>query len=159
MTVERILLSQNPALLPTVAAWYFHQWGTHVPGRSEEDERQRLEVFLHDGALPLLLIAVEYGEPVAAAQLKFHERTERPEREHWLGGVYVRPSHRGLGVAVPLIDDLLARAAEMGARDVYLQTEVDDGGLYRRLGWTALESVEHAGGFPVRIMRRRLAPR
>lgn len=159
MTIEHILLSQNPALLPTVAAWYFHEWGAHVPGRSAADDCQRLEVFLHDAALPLLLIAVEAGEPVAAAQLKFHERTERPEREHWLGGVYVQASHRGRGLAVPLIEDLMARAAGMGVVDVYLQTEVDDGGLYRRLGWTALESVEHAGGFPVRIMRRRLAPR
>ena len=158
MTIEHLLLSQHPALLPTIAAWYFQQWGMQVPGRSVADECQRLEVFLHEGALPLLLIAMDDGEPVAAAQLKFHERTERPEREHWLGGVYVRASHRGHGVAATLIQDLLARAAAMGVGDVYLQTEADDGGLYRRLGWTALESVEHAGGFPVRIMRRRLAP-
>lgn len=58
-----------------------------------------------------------------------------------------------------LIEDLMTRAAALGVRDVYLQTEADDGGLYRRLGWMPLESVEHAGGFPVRIMLRRLAPR
>jgi GNAT superfamily N-acetyltransferase len=158
MTIERILLSQNPALLPTVAGWYFTEWGGHVPGRTEADECQRLEVFLHDAALPLLLIALEDGQPVAAAQLKFHERTERPERQHWLGGVYVRDSHRGRGIAAVLIEDLMTRAAALGVRDVYLQTETDDGGLYRRLGWVPLESVEHAGGFPVRIMLRRLAP-
>lgn len=69
MTLERIPLSQNPALLPTVAAWYFTEWGSHMPGRTEADECQRLEVFLHDAALPLLLIALDDGEPVAAAQL------------------------------------------------------------------------------------------
>lgn len=159
MSIEPILLSQNPALLPVVAMWYFTQWGRHVPGRSHDDECQRLEVFLHDGALPLLLIALDNGEPVAAAQLKFHERTEHPEREHWLGGVYVCPSHRGRGLAARLIEELMARAAALGVRDVYLQTEADDGGLYRRLGWTPLESVTHAGGSPVRILWRRLAPR
>lgn len=159
MTVERILLSQNPALLPVVAAWYFTEWGRHMPGRTEADECQRLEVFLHDAALPLLLIALDDGEPVGAVQLKFHERTERPERQHWLGGVYVRESHRGQGLAAVLVEDLMLRAAALGVRDVYLQTESDDGGLYRRLGWAPLESVEHAGGFPVRIMLRRLAPR
>lgn len=159
MTCEHVLLSQYPALLPTVAAWYFTQWGSHVPGRSAADECQRLEVFLHEGALPLLLIALEGNEPVAAAQLKFHERTERPERQHWLGGVYVCSPHRGRGLAATLVEDLMNRAAALGVRDVYLQTEADDGGLYRRLGWLPLESVGHDGGFPVQIMLRRLAPR
>lgn len=159
MTLEHILLSQTPALLPVVAQWYFSEWGAHVPTRTAADEHQRLEVFLHDAALPLLLIAVDNGEPVAAAQLKFHERTERPEREHWLGGVYVCASHRGRGLAARLIEDLMARAAALGVRDVYLQTQADDGGLYRRLGWEPLESVQHDGGFPVRIMLRRLSPR
>lgn len=159
MTIEHTLLSHAPALLPVVAQWYFSEWGMHVPGLGLADECQRLEVFLHDAELPLLLIAMDQGEPVAAAQLKFHERTERPEREHWLGGVYVQASHRGQGLAALLIDDLMARAAALGVREVYLQTQADDGGLYRRLGWEPLESVQHAGGFPVRIMRRTLAPR
>ncbi|MCC7633474.1 GNAT family N-acetyltransferase [Stenotrophomonas rhizophila] len=159
MTIEHTLLSHTPALLPVVAQWYFSEWGRHVPGLGLADECQRLEVFLHDAELPLLLIAMDQGEPVAAAQLKFHERTERPEREHWLGGVYVQASHRGQGLAALLIDDLMARAAALGVREVYLQTQADDGGLYRRLGWEPLESVQHAGGFPVRIMRRTLAPR
>ncbi len=159
MTIEHTLLSHTPALLPVVAQWYFSEWGMHVPGLGLADECQRLEVFLHDAELPLLLIAMDQGEPVAAAQLKFHERAERPEREHWLGGVYVQASHRGQGLAALLIDDLMARAAALGVREVYLQTQADDGGLYRRLGWEPLESVQHAGGFPVRIMRRTLAPR
>ena len=159
MTIEHTLLSQTPALLPVVAQWYFSEWGMHVPGLVLADECQRLEVFLHDAELPLLLIAMDQGEPVAAAQLKFHERTERPEREHWLGGVYVQASHRGQGLAAILIDDLMARALVLGVREVYLQTQADDGGLYRRLGWAPLESVQHAGGFPVRIMQRTLAPR
>ncbi|MCF7749822.1 GNAT family N-acetyltransferase [Bacillus subtilis subsp. subtilis] len=159
MPLEHRLLSQDPSLLPIIADWYFQQWGSHAPGRSVFDERQRLEVFLHEAALPLLLIALDGDQPVAAAQLKFHERTERPERQHWLGGVYVHQAHRGAGLAARLIEDLMVRAADLGVRDVYLQTEADDGGLYRRLGWTPLESVRHATGIPVRIMLRRLSPR
>lgn len=74
------------------------------------------------------------------------------------GGVYVDAAQRGKGIAEALITDLMARAASEGVREVYLQTEADDGGLYRRLGWMPLESIVHAGGFPVRIMVRRLAP-
>jgi GNAT superfamily N-acetyltransferase len=154
----RVTLSDRPQLLPEVAAWYFAQWGHHVPGRTLADECERLEVFLQPDALPMLLIAMQGDRPVAAAQLKFHEREERPERLHWLGGVYVDATQRGKGIAEALIADLMARAASEGVREVYLQTEADDGGLYRRLGWEPLESIQHAGGFPVRIMVRRLSP-
>ncbi len=154
----RVTLSDRPQLLPEVAAWYFAQWGHHVPGRTLADECERLEVFLQPDALPMLLIAMQGDRPVAAAQLKFHEREERPERLHWLGGVYVDATQRGKGIAEVLIADLMARAASEGVREVYLQTEADDGGLYRRLGWEPLESIQHTGGFPVRIMVRRLSP-
>lgn len=157
-TPQRITLAERPALLPVVAQWYYDQWGCHTPGRTLTDECERLEVFLQPDALPMLLIALDGDRAVAAAQLKFHERVEHPERLHWLGGVYVASTQRGQGLAERLINDLMVRAAAEGVHEVYLQTEADDGGLYRRLGWELLESVPHAGGFPVRIMVRRLAP-
>lgn len=157
MACSIVPLSDRPDLLPVVAGWYFQEWGGHVPGLRLLDEQQRLEVFLHGDELPLLLIALDGDVPVAAAQLKFHERTERPERLHWLGGVYVDPAHRGRGLAEKVIAELLARGRALGVRDIYLQTEADDGGLYRRLGWGPLESVQHAAGMPVRIMVRSVA--
>lgn len=149
-------LSEHPEWMPLLARWYFDTWGRHVPGHTLADEQQRLEVFLQADELPLLLVAVDNDVPVGAAQLKFHERTERPERLHWLGGVYVAPSHRGTGLAATLIDALVVRGTPLGVRDLYLQTEVDDGGLYARLGWQPLESTRHASGVPVRIMWRPL---
>lgn len=114
----RVTLSDRPQLLPEVAAWYFAQWGHHVPGRTLADECERLEVFLQPDSLPMLLIAMQGDRPVAAAQLKFHERKERPERLHWLGGVYVDATQRGKGIAEVLIADLMARAASERARGV-----------------------------------------
>jgi len=122
-----ITLSQAPHLLPDVARWYFDTWGHRTPGATLEDEQQRLEVFLHDNELPMLLIAMQDDVPVAAAQLKFHERTERPQRLHWLGGVFVHEAHRGQDLA---------------------------GGLYARLGWEPRERQTHRTGVPVRVMRR-----
>lgn len=157
MACSIVPLSDRPELLPIIAAWYFQEWGSHVAGVTVLDEQQRLEVFLQDDELPLLLVVLEGEVPVAAAQLKFHERTERPERLHWLGGVYVHPDHRGRGLAEAVIAELLARGRTLGVRDIYLQTEADDGGLYRRLGWAPLESLRHAAGMPVRIMVRSVA--
>jgi GNAT superfamily N-acetyltransferase len=155
--MQFIALSEAPHLLPQVARWYFDTWGRHVPGMTLDDEQVRLEVFLQQDELPLLLLAVQDQKPVAAAQLKFHERTERPERLHWLGGVYVDESQRGHGLAARLIEDLMARGRALGVRDVYLQTERNDGGLYRRLAWKPLEMQVHASGVPVRIMQRTLS--
>jgi GNAT superfamily N-acetyltransferase len=152
-----IALSEAPHLLPQVARWYFDTWGRHVPGMTLDDEQVRLEVFLQDGELPLLLLAMQDHQPVAAAQLKFHERTERPERLHWLGGVYVSQSQRGHGLAARLIEALMTRGRAFGVRDIYLQTERNEGGLYRRLGWKPLEMQVHASGVPVRIMQRTLS--
>ena len=160
MACTIVPLSDRPDLLPLVAGWYFQEWGHHVPGMALLDEQQRLEVFLQDDELPLLLIALDGEVPVAAAQLKFHERTERPERLHWLGGVYVDPAHRGRGLAEKVIEELLVRGRALGVRDLYLQTEADDGGLSRRLGWAPLASLQPAPGLTVRAtVRRRAADR
>jgi GNAT superfamily N-acetyltransferase len=152
--MQFISLSEAPHLLPQVARWYFDTWGRHVPGMSLDDEQVRLEVFLQQDELPLLLLAMQDQQLVAAAQLKFHERTERPERLHWLGGVYVCELQRGHGLAARLIEEVMTRGRGFGVRDVYLQTERNDGGLYRRLGWKPLEMQVHVSGVPVRIMQR-----
>ncbi|WP_312328458.1 GNAT family N-acetyltransferase [Stenotrophomonas sp.] len=149
-----LTLSQAPQLMPTVARWYFDTWGGRVPGHTFEDEQQRLEVFLHDNALPMLLIAMHDDAPIAAAQLKFHERNENLNRQHWLGGVFVCPQYRGHQLASEMIENLMQRASTHGVREVFLQTEHDDGGLYGRLGWEPLERQTHRTGVPVRIMRR-----
>lgn len=156
--MQLLELNQRPDLLPIIAGWYFAEWGHHLPGLRLADEQQRLEIFLQHDELPLLLMAVDDGVPVAAAQLKFHERRERPERLHWLGGVYVSASHRGQGIAAVLITELMRRGAALGVREVYLQTEADDGGLYRRMGWQPLEVVQHDAGVQVRVMLRTLSP-
>jgi GNAT superfamily N-acetyltransferase len=152
--MQFISLSEAPHLLPQVARWYFDTWGRHLPGMSLDDEQVRLEVYLQQDELPLLLLAIQDQQLVGAAQLKFHERTERPERLHWLGGVYVCQAQRGHGLAARLIEEVMSRGRGFGVRDVYLQTERDDGGLYRRLGWKPLEMQVHASGVPVRIMQR-----
>ncbi|WP_347232124.1 hypothetical protein [Pseudoalteromonas sp. R3] len=47
-------------------------------------------------------------------------------------------------------------AASFGVRELHLQTEQQDGGLYTRLGWQALERVNYRG-VDVVVMYKRLA--
>jgi GNAT superfamily N-acetyltransferase len=156
MTIEFALLQDRPELLNVVAEWYYGEWGASIPGHSLAAERQRLQPADQRGDLPMVLVAQDAGVLVAAARVRRYERHERPEREFWLGGVYVDASHRGQGIAALLIEELMSRAGERGIENVYLQTKVDDGGLYRRLGWLPLESIMHERGFQVRVMHRRI---
>ncbi len=78
-----------------------------------------------------------------------------PQYEHWLGSVFVADSHRGRGLASNLVDAAVALARQKGVRDLYLQTEALDGGLYARLGWQPIcEADSH--GYHVLVMVRRL---
>lgn len=148
-------LADYPAAIPLLANWYYQEWGHEVPGNTPEKEAEKLKAYLHTDPLPLLLLAMEEQTVLGAAQLKYREMERYPEKEHWLGGVYVAPAHRGQGIAATLIQRLVSFAKEQNVRTLYLQTEHLDGGLYLRLGWTPIETVNNHG-VEVLVMEREL---
>ena len=79
-----------------------------------------------------------------------------PDREHWLGGVYVSADFRGHAIGGQLADRIAAKATEFGVTDLYLQTERLDGGLYAGRGWVPLERVRNKN-IDVQVMVRKLA--
>ncbi len=104
---------------------------------------EKLNQFLNRDALPLILLATAEDELLGAAQLKFHEMNIYPDKEHWLGGVYVSPKHRGKGIAAEIITRLIFLAEGFNIPKLFLQTENLSGGLYTRLGWTPIEIVNY----------------
>ena len=92
-----------------------------------------------------VVIAQEENKLIGAAQLRFHEMDIYPDREHWLGGVYVEASSRGQGVAERLIGAIINKAKALGVTSLNLQTEDKSGGLYTKLGWQAVEQVTYHG--------------
>jgi GNAT superfamily N-acetyltransferase len=153
--MEFVRLTDLPSALPTVTAWYFDHWGHRVPGDSLEGTATRLRSYLNPHGIPLMVIALDDGEVVGAAQLKFREMTLYPDREHWLGGVFVRPTHRGKALASHLVTKTADIARSLQVRSLYLQTERLDGGLYARLGWEPCEQVTYKG-IRVLVMERSL---
>ena len=63
-----------------------------------------------------------------------------PEKDHWLGGLYVSKNYRGKNIAEKIIIEVASLAEKSGVRKLYLQTEHLGGGLYARLGWKSIES-------------------
>ncbi len=149
------LLADCPEAIPQIASWYFDEWG-HL--RKDSDLRgieKKLRCSLNHDDLPLVTLAVENEEIVGVAELKFHEMDMFPEREHWLGGVYVPVKNRGRGIASQLIQHALQLARTLGVSTLFLQTEKPDGGLYSSLGWIPIEKV-HYRGLDVLVMERNL---
>lgn len=81
-----------------------------------------------------------------------------PDFEYWLGGVYVPEHYRGRQLASQLANCVAEIAAAQGIAQLYLQTDNLRGGLYAKLGWQAVESV-NAHGRDVLVMRRDLDTR
>ncbi|HLK71369.1 MAG TPA: GNAT family N-acetyltransferase [Steroidobacteraceae bacterium] len=148
-------MADQPQAAVIVAHWYFQQWG-HL--RAADDEArvlERLQEYQNRDRIPLMLLAMAADHVVGAAQLKIREMQMFPEREHWLGGVFVAPPYRGRGFASQLIARVVRLAQQFGVGTLHLQTERLDGGLYARLGWQPSQQVTDRGR-SVLIMQRAL---
>ncbi len=148
-------LADRQDAIPIVARWYFEEWGYNVPGNSVEQTIDRLNKKLNRDKLPLPVLAVEAEKILGVAQLKLHEMDIYPEREFWLGSLFVEPKFRGKGIGSALANKIVAIAADFGIKELYLQTEAVDGGLYQQLGWDSIETVRYKG-VDVTVMVRKI---
>lgn len=156
MTVQFEFLADRPDAIPTISRWYHDEWGRLKPDESIEHMRSEVAAYTNRDAIPFILLAVRNNDIVAAAQLKFREMAELfPDKEHWLGGVYVPADHRGQGYGSLIVERIAEMAPGYGVQTLYLQTEALDGGLYARLGWIPRARVKHRG-VDVLVMERQV---
>ncbi len=146
VSIEFSLLADRVDALPTIARWYFGQWGHLIEHETLACSIDRLHGFLNREKIPLILVATLDGKVIGAAQLKFREMAEMfPEKEHWIGGVYVASQHRGRGFGSVVAEKIADMAPRYGIETLHLQTEQLDGGIYARLGWVATDRVYNHG--------------
>jgi GNAT superfamily N-acetyltransferase len=148
-------LTDNENAIPILANWYYQEWGYLNREVNLEKVIAKLHGYLNKNKIPLIILAVENDEILGACQLRFREMDIYPEKEHWLGAVYVADNHRGRGVAEKLIDKAVSVARELGVEKLYLQTPQLGGGLYSRLGWQPVERVNYHG-LEVLVMDREI---
>ena len=155
--MELKFLADHEDAIPTIAKWYYNEWGYREPENSFEKTCERIGGKLTRDKVPLHIVAVEDDNVLGAAQLKLYEMDIYPDKEYWLGSVYVAPSARGRKVASQLCERIVDIARSFNIPTLYLQTErIDDGGLYARLGWKPIEQV-HYDGLDVLVMQRHLS--
>ncbi|MCP3668873.1 MAG: GNAT family N-acetyltransferase [Gammaproteobacteria bacterium] len=143
--MDLVLLAEREDAIPKVANWYFDEWGYLGKDSDPEGVAKKIRKFLNRDKIPLMVIAIEKGEVIGAAQLKYREMDIYPEKEHWLGGVYVAAAHRNKGIGAQLVGEIVEIARRLDVSTLHLQTERLDGGLYGSLGWAPIEKVNYHG--------------
>lgn len=138
-------LKENPEAIPVIAQWYYEKWGHLSTDNSVIKIEKELLQYCQIEQLPLMLVGSQQEKVIATAQLKFREMKIYPDKEHWLGGVFVAKQSRGKGVASMIISEIERVALNLNVPKLYLQTERLNGGLYARLGWHKVEQVNYRG--------------
>ena len=156
MSLSFAYLADRPEAVPQIARWWFDQWGHHRPGDSVEALTSRVLDLLHPDRLPIQIVAILEDRIVGVAALKLHELFDLyPEKDFWLGSVYVAPEFRGRGIASALSMKIVEIAKSRGIHSLHLQTISLDGGLYAKLGWKKLEQINH-NGYDTLVMVKQL---
>ena len=115
----------------------------------------KLQKYLNRDEIPLMVLAIQGDEILGVAELKYREMDIYPEKEHWIGGVFVPPKHGGKGVATGIVNKVTEIAKSLGVVTLHLQTEKLDGGLYSHLGWKGFKQVNYRG-VEVLVMEKRI---
>ena len=146
MSLSFAYLADRPEAVPQIAHWWFDEWGHLSPGDSVDALTARVQGLLHRDQLPIQIVAIVENSIVGVAALKLHELIDLfPEKEFWLGSVYVAPEFRGRGIASALAMKIVEIAKSRGIKSLHLQTQSLDGGLYAKLGWKKLEQIHYDG--------------
>ena len=143
--MELEYLADHEKAIPIIADWYYSEWGHLENDNSIEKVTNKLHSYLNRNKIPLIILAIEGDNIWGVSQLKYHEMDIYPEKEHWLGGVYVSEKQRGKKIADKIIGKIISDAVNLNVHTLYLQTERLDGGLYKRLGWQPIEQVNYRG--------------
>jgi len=145
MTIEFEYLADRPESIPQVVDWWFAVWADYMDA-SRDKIAEHLVASLSKDKLPLYILAIKHGEPVGTAALKLHELEELfPDKQYWLGSVFVDSKHRGNNIGTELSQRVIEIAKLRSIPQLYLQTLSPHGGLYTKLGWKPVERFSNKG--------------
>jgi len=74
---------------------------------------------------------------------KIYEGLSSKLEKHWIGGVFVKPEHRGNGCAAALIEKAKVHTSKLGITELYLQCQEHNEGLYLKHGFKPLHPAAY----------------
>ena len=156
MSLSFAYLADRLEAVPQIARWWFDEWGHTRPGDSVEALASRVRGLLNRDQLPIQVVAILENRIAGVAVLKLHEMFDRyPEKDFWLGDVFVAPEFRGQGIGSALAMRIVEIAKSRGIGSLHLQTQNLTGGLYAKLGWEKIEQT-HYKGYDALVMVKQL---
>ncbi|CAI2390266.1 GNAT family N-acetyltransferase [Alteromonas macleodii] len=96
-------------------------------------------------------MATENNEAIGAVELKLYENKQY-DYKHWLGGLFVIPSYRRLGIGRKLIQLALDHSQKLGIGVLYLQCKNEHSSLYRSFGFTRIHLLSDSTCVMVRAV-------
>ncbi|MFN2214149.1 MAG: GNAT family N-acetyltransferase [Anaerolineales bacterium] len=150
-----IYLADQPELLPTLADWFYNEWGRNDPDSSREKISTTLGQYLNRDHIPLTIVRLRGSQPIASASLKIREMETHPQYTHWLGGVYVHPDFRKQGIGSHLVEYSAELAKKLKVCHLYLYTRNHEN-FYTRLDWQEIERPTYQGRNTI-IMKKNLS--
>jgi GNAT superfamily N-acetyltransferase len=142
-------LAAHPQLAPILAGWFARDWGRDDPNSLQRYSAQ-VAAAASTQELPICLVGLLGGEPVATATLKYREIEFADEADYWLGWVHVREDMRGRGYGTALVAAVQSLAAGMRLSPLYLHTPSAEP-FYARLGWRRVATTVDNGA-PTTVM-------
>jgi GNAT superfamily N-acetyltransferase len=127
-------LADHPEATPVIAGWFASEWGDVDPQFTVAAFSAQLAPQADRDELPICLLGLIDGEPVATATLKFREIEYAEAADFWLGWVYVREDMRGRGYCRTIVAAAEAEAATRHFTPLFLHTPGKEA-LYLRFGW------------------------
>ena len=122
ITIE--YLANHPELADELARLSWTEWQSLYEQRGEtfSDARRQYRERITIDRLPLALVALAGAELVGTVSLKHNDLDIRPEITPWLGGVFVIPEWRQLGVASLLMRRAVEEARRLNVERLFLWT-------------------------------------
>lgn len=139
-----IYLADRPDLIPTLAVWFYAEWGHSNPDLTQATIEGNLKQRLYRDRVPLVSVLLRDDSPIASASLKIQEMETHPQYLHWLGSVYVLPEYRGKGIGSKLVQYFVDEAKRLAVHDLYLYTRSHEN-FYSHLGWQPIERPYYRG--------------
>ncbi len=139
MQIQFEYLADHPECVPLVIDWWRTVWSDRI-GSDLARASEQLRSSLSRDELPINILAMLHERPVGTAALKLQEVEDLfPDKQYWLGSVFVDKTYRGVGIASALCMKIVQLAEQKGVPHLYLQTLDLDGGLYGKLGWKPVQ--------------------
>lgn len=146
-------LADHQHLIAKIAKLLHEEWGDFQQWTSLPAIEARLLAGAQLSHAPFTLVALSVAnEFLGTASVKLFELPSHPDKEHWLGEVFIPKTSRGQGIGSALINECIRRSIDLGVQALYLYTP-DQQKLYERFGWREMEQPM-VDGEAVSIMLR-----